>query len=254
MWKCGRGLATPIRFLPSTSMPHQLMSVHRHYVTTGPQIVISTSGTYISKPGLQKQRTQRTFVSLTIPNLQIENLNMDTGNRYERDPRSGAQQTYDSTEGQGTEQWDNPTSIEQDKWEDRGGDTDRSGGDPYGKQERYGQRGYDEQGTELGAGGQQRSDYVATQRRTGAGTTSGLYDDTSGQYGGGDRERFDQTSGLAGPTTGSAWQGDRDDGTTGSRGPSFATKLKGTAEKIAGKVTGDPSKQARGQERQEGTY
>lgn len=108
------------------------------------------------------------------------------------------------------------------------GDTDRSGGNSYTQQERYGQSGYDDPDIGLGAGGQQRSDNVAAQRRTGPGTTSGLYDDTSGQYGGADREQFDQTSGL-GPTTGSAWQGDRD--TSGSRGggPSIATKLKGAS-------------------------
>lgn len=46
---------------------------------------------------------------------------MDTGSRYERDPRSGAQQIRDNTERQGTEQWDSPSSIEQGKWEDRRG-------------------------------------------------------------------------------------------------------------------------------------
>ncbi|KAI0000281.1 hypothetical protein BJV77DRAFT_380787 [Russula vinacea] len=99
--------------------------------------------------------------------------------------------------------------------------------------------------------GQQRSDDWG-QGRTGAGVT---WDpsSTSDQYRGSERTASGQTRDFTDPTTGRTWQGDRDDDTGGGGRPSVTGKVMGTAEKMAGKVTGDPGKQARGQERK-GTY
>jgi len=102
---------------------------------------------------------------------------------------------------------------------------------------------------------QQRSENLG-QGATGVGATSDRYD-TSGQSGGRERFASDQTSGSADPTIGRTGIAERDDDLvgTGTGGkPSATSKVMGTAEKLAGKITGDPGKQARGEERKEGMY
>jgi len=149
-------------------------------------------------------------------------------------------------------------------------DTDLSGGDTYAQQGRYGAGGYNRDDT-----GQQRSDnWTQGTAGPGAGTTSDRYD-TAGQYSSSDRFASDQTSGGADPSMGSAGQLDRDDGPAGGGGgkPSATSKVmgtslrvivgaalesadvkgcgaSGTAERMVGKMSNDPGKQARGQERQ----
>jgi len=154
---------------------------------------------------------------------------MDPTSRAERDPRSGAQQTRG--------QWDSPASGGQ-------GDTDWPTGDAYAQQARYGRAGYGEYGAgAAGLGsGEQRSDELG-QSDVGVGTSDPY--DTSGQQGG--QERFTSDRATRGDPT---WQGDRDDDddTGGIGKPSLGSKVKGTAEKMAGKFTGDAGMQARDQE------
>ncbi|KAI9450447.1 hypothetical protein BJY52DRAFT_1302903 [Lactarius psammicola] len=209
---------------------------------------------------------------------------MEPSNRT-GEQRSGMRNDNTSTGGQ----WDNPVSKgSQGKWEHREGElfsqscgwvavhrcahyfsprlngrcslglllitssldnTGGQGGDTYTPQY-LGQSSYDEYGTNtVGAG-------------TGPGgvnTQSDRYA-ASGQY----SDATSQTAGYADPTRNVAG-GDRrpeDDedngGAVGAGGaptgkPSMTSRVKGAAEKMAGKIMGDPGKQARGREREEGT-
>jgi len=171
---------------------------------------------------------------------------MDTGNRFERDPRSGTQQSQQAQRddtGAISGQWSNPASG-QGQGEERLDNTES--GDQYAQQTRYGQAG--------GTTGRQRSDDWG-QGRAGAGTTLDP-SSTSAQYGGSESTARGQTGEYRDPTTGGNWQGERDDDETGTAGgrPTVTSKVKGTAEKMVGKVTGDPGRQARGEERKEGSY
>lgn len=89
---------------------------------------------------------------------------------------------------------------------------------------------------------------------------------TSGQYGGQERVTTSQTAGYADPTRDIAGGGGRrsedDDDEYGAavgpgggpKGkPSMTSKVKGATEKMTSKIMGDPGKQARGREREEGT-
>jgi hypothetical protein len=169
---------------------------------------------------------------------------MDTGNRFERDPRSGTQQAQQARDETGVTsgQWSNPASS-QGQGEERQGkfmctarnffislrrtgqvnhvflDNTEWSGDQYAQQARYGQAGH-------GLAGHQRSDDRG-QGRTGAGRTSEP-SSTSAQYGG---SESDQTGGQD-PTTGGNWQGERDDDETAGTGggkPTVTSKVKGTS-------------------------
>jgi hypothetical protein len=173
---------------------------------------------------------------------------MDTGSRFERDPRSGTQQAQqgyrDDTGVPSGGQWSNPASS-QGQGEERLGklmctaryfhctvtgqvnhvflDNTELSGDQYAQQARYGQAGY-------GSAGQQRSDDWG-QGRADAGRTSDP-SSTSAQYGGSERTARDQTGGYPDPTTGGNWQGERsDDETAGTGGgrPTVTSKVKGTS-------------------------
>jgi len=147
------------------------------------------------------------------------------------------------------EQWDNFKGS-QGKWEHRKDNTAGMGGDTYTSQN-LGQSGY-EYGSNrdtVGGGGQ-------------TGTGPGDLYGSSGEYGGPDTTGG-QTAGYVDPRIagGVRQQPDVDDeyatvdaggGPTGK--PSMTSRVMGAAEKIAGKITGDPDKQARGREREEGTF
>jgi hypothetical protein len=155
-------------------------------------------------------------------------------------------------------QWDDPMSKSgqgqgQGQW-DQGGDN-TGGGDTYGQQ-RAPQSAF---GTDVG-GGQTGT--------TGYGGPDTQSDQSSGQYGG--QERFQtsqsQTAGYADPNrnvagAGTGRQADDDDDygssgpgaqPSGGGKPSMTSRVKGAAEQMAGKVTGD--KQGRGREREEGNF
>jgi hypothetical protein len=167
---------------------------------------------------------------------------MDTGNRFERDQRSGTQQTqqdYRDDTGVPSGQWSNPAS-KQGQADQRLGkfkctahlflkfhctvtgqinlvlDNTEFSGDQYDTQQaRYAD--------------QQRSDDRG-QGRTGAGRTSDPFS-TSAQYGGSERTARGQTGGYSDPTGGD-WQGQRDDDETAGTGggkPTIASKAKGTS-------------------------
>jgi len=164
---------------------------------------------------------------------------METGNRFERDPRSGTQQgqqAYRDDTGVPGGQRTNPASS-QGQGEERPDNTEWSG-------DQYAQQGRDQRPDDWGQG------------RAGAGRTSDP-STTSAQYGGSERTARGQTGGYSDPATGGNWQEGRDDDETAGTGggkPTVTSKVKGTTEKMAGKVTGDPGRQARGEERKEGLY
>ncbi|KAI0286402.1 hypothetical protein BC826DRAFT_1048842 [Russula brevipes] len=145
--------------------------------------------------------------------------------RVERDPRSDTQQVRDDSEGQG-------------KWEHQDDNTGRPGGEAYAQQARFGKAAYGESDTgPTGLSG-----------TTGAGDR---YDAPDRQYAP-ETLASDEYGGRSDPSAGATFRDDDPAGTGGKA--SMTSKVKGTAEKMAGKVTGDQGKQARGQERQEGLY
>lgn len=169
---------------------------------------------------------------------------MDTGNRFERDPRSGTQQAQQDyrddtgipTQGQGEERLGKlyvqlvnflfPCAPSRDKLNHVFLDNTEWSGDQYAQQARYGQAG-------LGSTGQQRSDDWG-QGRTGAGRTSEP-SSTSAQYGGSEGTARGQTGGYQDTTTGGKWQGERDDDETGDTGggrATFTSKVKGTSSSL----------------------
>jgi hypothetical protein len=171
---------------------------------------------------------------------------MDTGNRFERDPRSDTQQaqayrddTGVPTQGQGDERLGkfvsrctahyfllfhcaitgqvNHVFLD---------DTERSG-NQYAQQARYGQTG-------LGSTGQQRADDWG-QGRAGADTfRTSEPSSTSAQYGSSESTARGQTGGYSDPSTGGNWQGERDDDGTGTGGgkPTVISKAKGTSSSL----------------------
>jgi len=148
-------------------------------------------------------------------------------------------------------QWDDPMSKgSQGKWEHKQDDTGGLAGDTYASQN-LAQSDY---GSNTVGGGQ-------------TGTGPGGIDvqsAMSGQYGSGPDRYTGQTAAYADPRIagGGGRQPDDDDeygAAVGTGGgpmgkPSMTTRVKGAAEKLAGKITGDPVKQARGREREEGTF
>ncbi|KAI0249038.1 hypothetical protein BJV78DRAFT_1156078 [Lactifluus subvellereus] len=182
----------------------------------------------------------------------------DLGSRPDCDQRSGAQQQSGEAaarSGAGGQR-DDPASWDQGKWEHREGDTNAPRGEDYARQARVGQTGY----SAFGTGGQ----VGAGTGPTGIGTQSDRFD-TSGQYGGPERLATDQSTGRA-----EAGRGAQDDDVYPSSGPGGAGKPSmtrvmavllaqadvkgvgalGTSEKLAGKITRDPGKQARGRDRE----
>lgn len=170
-------------------------------------------------------------------------LNNMEHSRTTREQRSGMHDDDTGTGGQ----FDNPISKgSQGKWEHREDNTGGQGGDTFTPQ-RLGQSGYDENTAGTGPGG------IDTQSDRHA---------TSGQYGG----PTSQTAGYADPNrniTGGGGRRPEDDddyGTgvgntaSGVGKPSITSRVKGAAEKMTGKITGDPGKQGRGQEREEGIF
>jgi len=153
------------------------------------------------------------------------------------------------------DQFDNPMSKgSQGKWEHREDNTFGTGGDTYSPQN-LGRSGYDGSNTDGGQTGPGGIDYQSGQHAT------------SGQYGGPDRVTTtgSQTAGhvdprIAGGGVGREPEYDDEYGAAAGAGggptgkPSMTSRVKGAAEKMAGKVTGDPVKQARGREREEGTF
>jgi hypothetical protein len=165
---------------------------------------------------------------------------METGNRFERDPRSGTQQgqqAYRDDTGVPGGQRTNPASS-QGQGEERPGkfmwtahyffyftaqsrdkliiffldNTEWSG-------DQYAQQGRDQRSDDWGQG------------RAGAGRTSDP-STTSAQYGGSERTARGQTGGYSDPATGGNWQEGRDDDETAGTGggkPTVTSKVKGTS-------------------------
>ena len=173
---------------------------------------------------------------------------MDTGNQFERDPRSGTQQTEQafrddtgvaSSQGQGEERLGKfivhsslfiflfhciVTGQINHVFLDNIGYSGM-GGDQYAQQARYGQTGH-------GSAGHQCSDDC--QGRAGVGRTSEP-SSTSAQYGGSERSARVPTGGYSDPNTAGNWQGERDvDDTTGTTGgkPTVTSKVKGTSSSL----------------------
>jgi len=154
-------------------------------------------------------------------------------------------------------QWDDPSS--QDK-------TGGIGGDSYAPQY-VGQSGGDEYGSNnVGGGGGGGGGQTGTGPGSGVDIQSDRYT-TPGQYGGPDRATTGQNVGYTDPRTdpriagGGGRQPEDDEygDTAGARDystgkPSVTSRVKGAADKLAGKLTGDPGKQARGREREEGIF
>ncbi|KAI0269987.1 hypothetical protein BC834DRAFT_967698 [Gloeopeniophorella convolvens] len=186
--------------------------------------------------------------------------NMNADSEFGRNDQSqfGTSDTFTRNDGGGNPgQWDNSLSG-QGKWEHRD-DTDNTrgsnlggndlGGDNFTQQSRTNQ-GFDEYGSDTtGLGGQQRTGGPGA-----TGIQSDRYD-TSGQYGGPERIASDQTAGRADPDFGGDNNPNAGSGTASSGGkPSMTSKVMGVAEKMAGKMSGNTEKQARGQDRQEGNF
>ncbi|KAI9437414.1 hypothetical protein BJY52DRAFT_1230072 [Lactarius psammicola] len=157
--------------------------------------------------------------------------------------RSGMRNDNTSTGGQ----WDNPMSKgSQGKWEHREDNTGGQGGDTYTPQY-LGQSSYDEYGTNtVGAGtgpggvNTQSDRYAASGQYSGATSQTAGYADPTRNVAGGDRRPEDDEDNGGAVGAGGAPTGK----------PSMTSRVKGAAEKMAGKIMGDPGKQARGRERE----
>ncbi|CAK5272053.1 unnamed protein product [Mycena citricolor] len=131
----------------------------------------------------------------------------------------------------------------------------RTGGGLTSDMDRQQQSRFDNTSSDLGSDTRRMDDLDRNQN-----TTSGLGGNTRSGLGGNNSGLGGNTSGLGGNnqydttsnTTGSQW--DNNTTTSGLNKPTMGDKVKGTAEKLAGKVTGNAGMQERGQERKLGEF
>lgn len=165
--------------------------------------------------------------------------------RTHPDQSSGIRDDNNSTGGQ----WDDSMGQgNQGKWEHKEDTTGGTGGNTYSPQNLGYEYGSNTSQAATGPGGME----VQSDRYPSSGQHSGPGMATTGQ-----------TAGYVDPRLagGVGRQTDDDDeyraavGAGGQTGkPSMTSRVKGAAEKMAGKITGDPVKEARGREREEGTF
>jgi len=145
-------------------------------------------------------------------------------------------------------QWDNPMGKgNQDNTGSMGGNTHSpqnlgQSGNEYGSQPATGPGGTDVQSARYLSSGPLKTSPSTEYGGPPTGQTAGYVDPRLAGAGGRQTDDDDEYRAAVGPGVGH----------TGK--PSMTNRVKGAAEKMAGKITGDPVKEARGREREEGNF